>query len=231
MLPARAAAALPTQLSRDLSCLSARPAAADSRACPSTACPSTFPSACPSTFPSAAMSGAKYALVFDPLDGSSNIDCNVSVGSIFGIYRRPGFEPGSDAKAESEPKGSDVLQPGRNLVAAGYCMYGSSTEMVLCFGKGSASPAAGGAGAGAAADASVGAADGGVHVFSLDPATGEFMLTRRNLRMPEKPQRIYSCNEGNYAAFPRGFQRFLDEAKKGDKPYSLRYVGSMVAGA
>lgn len=182
------------------------------------------------------MSGAKYALVFDPLDGSSNIDCNVSVGSIFGIYRRPGFEAGGGGKAEIEPKGSDVLQPGRNLVAAGYCMYGSSTEMVLCFGKGTAaSPAAaGGAGAGAeasAADAaSVGAADGGVHVFSLDPAIGEFILTRRNLRMPDKPQRIYSCNEGNYAAFPKGFQRFLDEAKKGDKPYSLRYVGSMVAG-
>lgn len=150
-----------------------------------------------------ALSGAKYGLVFDPLDGSSNIDCNVSVGSIFGIYRRPSAAADGSLGA---PAPSDVMQPGRNLVVAGYCMYGSSTEMVLTFGAGS-----------------------GVHVFSLDPSIGEFLLTRRGLRIPEKPQRIYSCNEGNYAAFPKGFQRFLDDAKKGEKPYSLRYVGSMVA--
>jgi Fructose-1-6-bisphosphatase, N-terminal domain len=106
------------------------------------------------------LTGAKYGLVFDPLDGSSNIDCNVSVGSIFGIYRRPGA-------ADHVPTPADVMQPGRQLVAAGYCMYGSSTEMVLTFGGGS-----------------------GVHVFSLDPSVGEFMLTRRGLKIPEKPQRV-----------------------------------------
>ncbi|RYG57397.1 hypothetical protein EON66_00500 [archaeon] len=58
----------------------------------------------------------------------------------------------------------------------------------------------------------------------------EFLLTRRHVTIPEKPQRIYSCNEANYASFPVGFQRFLDHAKTGEKPYSLRYVGSMVAG-
>lgn len=140
---------------------------------------------------------ANYAVVFDPLDGSSNIDCNVSVGSIFGVYRRstPVGTPGTLA---------DILQTGDNLVAAGYCMYGSSTEMVFTVGN-------------------------GVHMFSLDPSIGEYIMTRRNVRIPEKPQKIYSCNEGNYRAFPLGFRRFLDNAKLGEKPYSLRYVGSMVA--
>lgn len=138
---------------------------------------------------------AKYGVVFDPLDGSSNIDCNVSVGSIFGIYRRP---VGRVATV------SDLLQPGSALVCAGYCMYGSSTELVLTFGD-------------------------GVHMFSYDPTIGEFLLTRRDVTIPAKPQRIYSCNEANYASFPKGIQRFLDYAKSGDKPYSLRYVGSMVA--
>jgi len=129
---------------------------------------------------------AKYGLVFDPLDGSSNIDCNVSVGSIFGIYKRPGFDAphagasvaaggaGAAAGAAGEhpiPSASDVLQPGRKLVAAGYCMYGSSTEMVLTLGE-------------------------GVHVFSLDPGVGEFILTRRNLQVPEKPQRVRGAGIG-----------------------------------
>jgi len=138
---------------------------------------------------------AKYGVVFDPLDGSSNIDCNVSVGSIFGIYRRvPGVTPSI----------ADILQPGTSLVCAGYCMYGSSTELVLTFGE-------------------------GVHMFSYDPTIGEFLLTRKGIMIPDKPQRIYSCNEANYASFPKGFQDFLDFAKSGEKPYSLRYVGSMVA--
>lgn len=139
---------------------------------------------------------ARYVVVTDPLDGSSNIDCNVSVGSIFGIYRR--------STAGAVATLADALQPGTALVCSGYAMYGSSTELVLSFGE-------------------------GVNVFTLDPSIGEFLLTRRNVRIPDKPQRIYSCNEGNYDSFPRGFQRFLDFTKTGEKPYSLRYVGSMVA--
>jgi fructose-1,6-bisphosphatase I len=91
-----------------------------------------------------------------------------------------------------------------HVLLCSYCMYGSSTELVLTFGE-------------------------GVHMFSYDPSLGEFLLTRRNVMIPEKPQRIYSCNEANYASFPKGFQQFLDFAKSGEKPYSLRYVGSMVA--
>lgn len=139
---------------------------------------------------------AKYAIAFDPLDGSSNIDCNASIGSIWAIYKRRNLsEP---------PSAADVLQPGTAVICAGYVMYGSSTEMVMTLGE-------------------------GVQIFSYDPSIGEFLLTRHNVMIPEKPQRIYSFNEGNYAAFPGGIKKYLDFCKEGEKPYSLRYVGSMVA--
>ena len=145
--------------------------------------------------------GGKYVIAFDPLDGSSNIDCNVSIGSIFGIYQRPA---GWETAGASTP--ADVLQPGRSLIVAGYCMYGSSTEIVINLGVGH-----------------------GVHQFSLDPSCGEFFLTRRGVAIPAKPQRIYSCNEGNARTFSPGVRTFLDQCKDGEKPYSLRYTGSMVA--
>jgi fructose-1,6-bisphosphatase I len=146
-------------------------------------------------------SRGKYVVVMDPLDGSSNIDCNVSVGSIWGIYRRP---EGSEAPSEK-----DALQPGSALVSAGYCMYGSSTQIVLSMGRGS-----------------------GVQMFTLDPTIGEFLLTEKAVRIPAKPKTIYSINEGNYASFPAGIKRYIDACKAppaGKKPYTLRYVGSMVA--
>jgi fructose-1,6-bisphosphatase I len=105
----------------------------------------------------------KYCVTFDPLDGSSNIDCNVSVGSIFGIYKKAENSPGVIA---------DVLQPGTSLVASGYCMYGSSTQMVLTYGA-------------------------GVNGYTLDPSIGEFVLTHPNIRIPEESKTIYSANEGN----------------------------------
>ena len=142
---------------------------------------------------------AKYAVVFDPLDGSSNIDCNVSVGSIFGIYKR--VDPSKEVTV------ADVLQPGSELVAAGYCMYGSSTQMVITI-KGS---------------------DSGVCVFTLDPAVGEFMQTSTRVSIPATPKTIYSCNEGNWATFPTPVKDFITACKAATKPYSLRYVGSMVA--
>jgi fructose-1,6-bisphosphatase I len=103
----------------------------------------------------------KYSIAFDPLDGSSNIDCNVSTGTIFGIYEK------KDAAAG---KLEDILLPGTQLVAAGYCMYGSATQLVVTFGN-------------------------GVNGFTLDPAIGEFILTHSDIKIPDKPKTIYSCNE------------------------------------
>jgi fructose-1,6-bisphosphatase I len=138
----------------------------------------------------------KYSVVFDPLDGSSNIDCNVSVGSIFGIYRKDEAGPGTIG---------DVLQAGNKLVAAGYAMYGSSTQMVLTLGD-------------------------SVNIFTLDPSMGEFILTDANVRIPEKPKTIYSINEGNWSSFDDVTKQFITRCKEAaPKPYSLRYVGSMVA--
>ncbi|KAG2802593.1 Fructose-1,6-bisphosphatase 1 [Phytophthora cactorum] len=139
--------------------------------------------------------GTKYCIAFDPLDGSSNIDCNVSTGTIFAIYQR-------DATSEGGYK--DILQPGSKLVSAGYCMYGSSTQLVLTWGK-------------------------GVHCFTLDPTIGAFILSQKDIRIPEEPKAIYSCNEGNYAHWDRATKAFVDECKTKPKPYAARYVGSMVS--
>eukprot|EP00761_Pharyngomonas_kirbyi_P011678 gb/GECH01011704.1/.p1 GENE.gb/GECH01011704.1/~~gb/GECH01011704.1/.p1 ORF type:complete len:331 (+),score=82.99 gb/GECH01011704.1/:1-993(+) len=139
----------------------------------------------------------KYSCVFDPLDGSSNIDAAVPVGSIFGIYKQVD-EKGQDVK--------NVLQPGKKLVAAGYSMYGSSTMMVISTGN-------------------------GVNGFTLDPSIGEFILTHPNIRIP-KQGKIYSCNEGNATSWDEPTQKYIQVKKNppdGGKPYSLRYVGSMVA--
>jgi len=138
----------------------------------------------------------KYCVVTDPLDGSSNIDCNVSTGTIFGVYKR---------KTEGKASLADVLRPGNELVAAGYCMYGSSTQLVLTIGK-------------------------GVNGFTLDPSVGEFILTHPNIKIPSKPKTVYSINEGNTKYWHEPVRRFVDEKKCQDpKPYSLRYVGSMVS--
>jgi fructose-1,6-bisphosphatase I len=141
----------------------------------------------------------KYVVVFDPLDGSSNIDANVSIGTIFGLYRK--VSPGRDWTTQ------DLLQKGRQLVAAGYIIYGSSTMFVYTAGN-------------------------GVHGFTLDPSVGEFLLCNPNIRIPEK-SRIYSVNEGNYNYWDEGVQRFIDHLKEpvpeDDRPYSARYIGSLVA--
>jgi fructose-1,6-bisphosphatase I len=141
-----------------------------------------------------------YVLLYDPLDGSSNIDANVSIGTIFSIHR----------KISDGPRGvlQDCLQPGRNQVGAGYVVYGSSTMLVYSTGN-------------------------GVHGFTLDPSIGEFLLSHPEIRYPAKPQRIYSVNEGNYARWSDGQKRLVDHLKgvdgKNEKPFSSRYIGSMVA--
>lgn len=134
-----------------------------------------------------------YVVAFDPLDGSSNIDCNISVGSIFAIYKR-------NTKGPATVK--DILRPGSELCAAGYCMYGSATQIVLTFGK-------------------------GAHLFTHDPALGEFILTEENVKIPDSPKKIYSVNEGNSIYWHPPVKMFVENLKQ--VPYSHRYVGSMVA--
>jgi len=139
--------------------------------------------------------GTHYCIAFDPLDGSSNIDCNVSTGTIFAIYEKSHGCTGTV---------KDILRPGNELAAAGYCMYGSSTQLVLTWGD-------------------------GVHAFTLDPTIGAFMLSHENIRIPENPKTIYSVNEGNYGKWDQATKAFVDECKMKDKPYTARYVGSMVS--
>jgi fructose-1,6-bisphosphatase I len=142
-------------------------------------------------------SQGKYCVVFDPLDGSSNIDANVSIGTIFGVYRR--------ADNTKPATIDDVLQPGTKLVAAGYTVYGSATLLVLTTGH-------------------------GVNGFTLDPSTGEFVLSHPKITIKSKNP-IYSVNEGNSKFWDEKVAKYVNELKfpKEGKPYSLRYVGSMVA--
>lgn len=143
----------------------------------------------------------KYVLVFDPLDGSSNIDVNVSIGTIFSIYKR--LDPMLDTPGVVE----DVLQPGWKQVCAGYAMYGSSTQLVYTSGK-------------------------GVDVFTFDPTIGEFLLTYEKIRIPKRGK-IYSVNSGNAYKWQDGMRAYvthlLQPSPDGTRPYSLRYVGTMVA--
>jgi fructose-1,6-bisphosphatase I len=142
----------------------------------------------------------KYVLLFDPLDGSSNIDANISIGTIFSIYRRVSPDDGPGTM-------EDCLQPGINQVAAGYVIYGSSTMLVYTAGS-------------------------GVHGFTLDPAFGEFLLSHPNIQTPKK-SKIYSINEGNYLYWHPGLKKYIKYLQEEDiatsRPYSSRYIGSMVA--
>jgi fructose-1,6-bisphosphatase I len=142
---------------------------------------------------------AKYIVAIDPLDGSSNIDVNVGIGTIFSIYRRKSIE--------GQATINDVLQRGVEQVAAGYVIYGSSTMMVYTTGK-------------------------GVNGFTLDPSIGEFCLSHPNMRIPDDGI-IYSINEGYYSHFPDGVKKYIKycqvEDTKTNRPYTSRYIGSMVA--
>jgi fructose-1,6-bisphosphatase I len=140
----------------------------------------------------------KYVVLIDPLDGSSNIDVNVSVGTIFSIYRRV------------SPVGTpvtlkDFLQKGRNQVAAGYIVYGTSTMLVYTTGH-------------------------GVNGFTLNPALGSYYLSHPNMKFPETGT-VYSVNEGNYVHFPQGVKDYIKycQREEEDRPYTLRYIGSLVS--
>jgi fructose-1,6-bisphosphatase I len=141
---------------------------------------------------------AKYAIVFDPLDGSSNIDVAVTIGTTFAIFRRPEGDKAGDPLEW-------VLQPGRKQVAAGYVVYGSSTVLVYSAGN-------------------------GVHTFTLDPMVGSYILTKENLRMPERGG-YYSINESYCDRWPKVYAKYLNRLKSGEmgRRYSSRFVGSMVA--
>lgn len=143
---------------------------------------------------------ARYAVACDPIDGSSNLDAGVSVGTIFGIHK---LAEGSKGTKE------DILKPGTELVAAGFTMYGASAQLVITM-KG-----------------------GNVNGFTLDNGLGEFILTHPNMRLP-RSRAIYSVNEGNSLYWDDRVKKYINslkEAPEGGKPYSARYIGSMVADA
>jgi len=130
------------------------------------------------------LSGSGYAVAFDPLDGSSNIDVNISIGTIFSVHKE------------------SVMEKGREQVAAGYVIYGPSTVLVMSLGK-------------------------GVSAFTLEPESGEYILTCESVKLPEKGK-IYSVNEANRKKWTNeGLAKFIDYLK--EEKYTLRYVGSMVA--
>lgn len=139
-----------------------------------------------------------YVVAFDPLDGSSNIDANVSIGTIFAIYKR--HDP-------HEVLRKDVLRPGREQIAAGYIVYGSSTMLVYTVG-------------------------GSVDGFTLDPSCGEFFLSRPNIRMPAKTK-VLSINEGNEVYWPSWVKPCIDAIKHRNdadkRRVTGRHIGSLVA--
>ena len=148
----------------------------------------------------------KYMLVFDPLDGSSNIDVNVTVGSIFSILRAPQevIDSGRDVVE------ADFLQPGAQQLAAGYALYGPTTMLVLTVGN-------------------------GVAGFTLDPNLGQFMLTHPTMTVPEDTQE-FAINASNSRFWEAPVKRYVDECLAGKtgprgKDFNMRWIASMVAEA
>ncbi len=142
----------------------------------------------------------EYLLLFDPLDGSSNIDVNVSIGTIFSVLRKP--------DGARDVAGSDFLQPGSQQVAAGYCIYGPQTTLVLTVGA-------------------------GVALFTLDREQGSFLLTQENPRIPEDTQE-FAINMSNQRHWDAPVKRYIDECLQGregprGKDFNMRWIASMVA--
>jgi len=138
-------------------------------------------------------SAGRYLMVFDPLDGSSNIDYSVSIGTIFSILQRK-------TAAETPVTLQDCLQTGRDIVAAGYVLYGPSTMMVYSAGA-------------------------GVHGFTLDQTVGEFLLTHPDIHIPKA--KFYSVNQGYERYWAREIQEYTEHLQT--QNLSLRYIGSLVA--
>jgi fructose-1,6-bisphosphatase I len=149
------------------------------------------------------MQSGEYVAVFDPIDGSKNIDSSLPVGTVFGIYRvTDGASAGKDGVNLD-----NFLQRGTKMVAAGYCLYSATTVLVLTLGS-------------------------GVHGFTLDPDKQKFLQTHPNMRIPDIGS-LYSFNEANYREFSEPVQKFLTNMKQagaiGGKKVSSRYVGALVA--
>jgi fructose-1,6-bisphosphatase I len=141
----------------------------------------------------------EYLLLFDPLDGSSNIDVNVSIGTIFSVLKKPDSHPGVQE--------SDFLQPGNQQVAAGYCIYGPQTTLVLTVGD-------------------------GVAMFTLDREQGSFVLTQENLRIPADTAE-FAINMSNMRHWDAPVRRYVDECLAGKegprgKDFNMRWIASMV---
>ncbi len=152
------------------------------------------PHAIPNRYPK-----GEYLLLFDPLDGSSNIDVNISVGTIFSVLRCP---------EGKEPTEAAFLQPGTQQVCAGYTVYGPNTLLVLALSD-------------------------GVHAFTLNRETGNFVLTQENIQIPAET-REFSINTANARHWEAPVKRYIDELQAGvDGPramdFNMRWVGSMVA--
>jgi fructose-1,6-bisphosphatase I len=142
----------------------------------------------------------EYLLLYDPLDGSSNIDVNVSIGTIFSVLRKVGHHHGVSEE--------DFLQPGRFQAAAGYCIYGPQTQLVLTVGN-------------------------GVAMFTLDREMGSWVLTAENMRIPEDTKE-FAINMSNLRHWAPPMRRYIDECLAGDsgprgKDFNMRWVASMVA--
>ncbi len=142
----------------------------------------------------------EYLLLFDPLDGSSNIDVNVSIGTIFSVLKKP---EGSQGVTES-----DFLQPGKNQVAAGYCVYGPQTTLVLTVGD-------------------------GVVMFTFDREQGSFVLTQENVQVPADTKE-FAINMSNMRHWDEPVRRYIDECLQGKdgprgKDFNMRWIASMVA--
>ncbi|KAM7464004.1 hypothetical protein LguiA_032125 [Lonicera macranthoides] len=153
-----------------------------------------------------------YIVVFDPIDGSANIDTALTTGSIFGIYGPDeqclvNFDDDDDTLDQAKEKCVvSVCQPGTNLLAAGYCLYSSALVFTISIGN-------------------------GVFGFTLDSTYGEFILTHEDIKIPKSGKRIYSFNEGNYDLWDEKLKKYLDHLRQPGpegKPYSGRYIGCLV---
>ena len=143
----------------------------------------------------------EYLLLFDPLDGSSNIDANISIGTIFSVLKKP-------SRTEEAVSEADFLQAGKNQVAAGYAVYGPQTILVLTVGS-------------------------GVQMFTLDREAGSFILTQKNLLIPEETHE-FAINMSNMRHWAKPVRRYIDECLAGQdgirgKNFNMRWVASMVA--
>ena len=147
----------------------------------------------------------EYLLMFDPLDGSSNIDVNVSIGTIFSVLKKPDTSAPGPSNGVSE---QDFLQPGNRQVAAGYCVYGPQTTLVLTVGD-------------------------GVAMFTLDREQGSFVLTQEDVMIPPDT-REFAINMSNMRHWDEPVKRYIDECLQGregprGKDFNMRWIASMVA--